>query len=439
MSKRPMDTRIYQTMEDWIQQEMIPFSLTLPETLKDAIDKLMGSIGDSVKLLGFGEALHGGEEFLILRNLLFQRLVEAYGFSAIAVESSFPKAYHVNDYILGNTSSSYDTIQSNGFSPGLGRFEANRELVEWMRNYNSDSAHRTKLHFYGFDSPTELMYTDSPRQLLYSVLNYLSSVDPSTSDAYQKRIDELIGLDSSWENPAAMMDAEESIGLSPEANALRIETENLITELTIHRPEYVARSDKNSYSKALQFASEARQLLNYHAELATPSDKRIMRGLGLRDAIMVDNLQYIVSCERNRGKVLVFAHNSHLKTGKTEWQQGPQLQTWWPAGAHLREIFDKEYVVIGTGLGISEENGIAQPETATLESLLAQSTDAAQFIPTYHGKRLTTSVIESLRSRSGSHMNHSYFPLTQESFTEFDWFCIINSVTYLRGAPSLSS
>ena len=31
---------------------------------------------------------------------------------------------------------------------------------------------------------------------------------------------------------------------------------------------------------------------------------------------------YIVSHERGRGKVLVFAHNSHLQRGKAQWQFG---------------------------------------------------------------------------------------------------------------------
>jgi hypothetical protein len=44
-----------------------------------------------VELLGSGEALHGGEETLRFRNRLFQRLVELHGYSAIAIESSFPR------------------------------------------------------------------------------------------------------------------------------------------------------------------------------------------------------------------------------------------------------------------------------------------------------------------------------------------------------------
>ena len=88
--------------------------------------------------------------------------------------------------------------------------------------------------------------------------------------------------------------------------------------------------------------------MNYHAVLAQKSSKRIVEGLGIRDLMMADNLEYIVARERGRGKVLVFAHNSHLKLGKAQWQLGPELLTWWPAGAHLNEIFGPSYAVIGS-------------------------------------------------------------------------------------------
>jgi erythromycin esterase-like protein len=80
------------TLDDWIAREAIPFSVDSPETFDAAVDRVIASLGDSVELLGFGEALHGGEDILILRNRLFQRLVEAHGYSAIAIESSFPRA-----------------------------------------------------------------------------------------------------------------------------------------------------------------------------------------------------------------------------------------------------------------------------------------------------------------------------------------------------------
>ena len=430
---------MYTTLDDWILHEAIPFSIDSSETFNASIDRVIASLDDSVELLGFGEALHGGEEILILRNRLFQRLVETHGYSAIAIESSFPRAHVVNEYIAGRGPAAYEAVQDTGFSHGFGRLDANRELVEWMRRYNADPSHRVKLRFYGFDSPTEMTGTDSPRQVLHFVFDYLTSIDSASSKEHREHIDPLLGQDSDWENPAAMMDPTKSIGLSAAATALRIETENLISELQMRRPELVAKSDESSYLEAMQYATVARQLLNYHAALARKSEpgKRIIEGLGIRDVMMVDNLVHTVACERDRGKVLVFAHNSHLQRGKSQWQLGADLLTWWPAGAHLNEIFGPSYAVIGSGVGVSDANGIGQPETGTLEAFLTAVPGPVRFIPTNKGKGLPASEITALPTRSGSMKNPTYFALTPQSITDFDWLAVLDSTAYSRGGPPL--
>lgn len=86
------------------------------------------------------------------------------------------RARVVNEYVAGRGAASYEAVQDTGFSHGFGRLDANRELVEWMRRYNTDPSHRVKLQFYGFDSPTEMTCTDSPSQVLHFVLDYLASV-----------------------------------------------------------------------------------------------------------------------------------------------------------------------------------------------------------------------------------------------------------------------
>jgi erythromycin esterase len=309
--------------------------------------------------------------------------------------------------------------------------------VEWMRNFNADPSHRVKLQFYGFDSPTEMFGTDSPAHVLHFVLDYFASIDSASAQAYRNRIDSLLGQDADWENPAAMMDPTKSIGLSPEATALRIETEDLISELSARRPELVAKSDQNRYLEAMQYASVARQLLNYHAALAQASDKRTIRLLGIRDALMADTMAYIVSRERDRGKVLVFAHNSHLQLGKAQWQLGPDLLIWWPVGSHLKEMFGPRFAVIGSAVGESPANGIGQPETGTLEYRLTAVPGPACFIPTHLGQALPAPAIATLPTRSGSMKNSTYFALTPQSFTDFDWLLVLDSTAYSRGGPPL--
>ena len=430
---------VYTTLDDWILHETIPFSVDSSETFNASIDRVIASLDDSVELLGFGEALHGGEDILILRNRLFQRLVETHGYSAIAIESSFPRARVVNEYIAGRGPAAYEAVQDTGFSHGFGRLDANRELVEWMRRYNADPSHRVKLRFYGFDSPTEMTGTDSPGQVLHFVLDYLASIDSASGKEHRERIDPLLGQDSDWENPAAMMDPTKSVGLSPAATALRIETENLIAELQVRRPELVAKSDESSYLEAMQYATVARQLLNYHAALAQKSESsnRIVEGLGLRDALMADNLAYTVVRERGRGKVLAFAHNSHLQRGKSQWQLYTWALTWWPVGSHLNEMFGPSYAVIGSAVGVSDANGIGQPEAGTLEERLTSVPGTVRFIPTHKGQGLPASEIAGLPTRSGSMKNPTYFALTPQSITDFDWLAVLDSMAYSRGGPPL--
>lgn len=436
----------HSTLDDWISREAIPFSLVSSETFHAALDKLITSLDPSVELLALGESLHGDSDILNLRNRVFQRLVEKHGYTAIALESSFPRARVVNDYVLGvaGDQAKYDAIQETGFSHGFGHHDTTRQLVEWMRSYNAEPGHPIKLHFYGFDSPTEMMGSDSPRQLLHFVLDYLAAIDSARCQDRRQRVDSLLGQDADWENPAAMFDPKKSVGLSPAATALRIETEDIITELQIRRPELVTANDLDRYLEASHYACLARQLLNYHAAVARESSRRTAELLGIRDAMMADNLAYIVSRERgrmetrrvsegghckpasgtshqcNQGKVLAFAHNMHLQRGTAQWQLGPDLLTWWPAGAHLHHLFGPRYAAIGFAIGISANQGIGPPEPGTLEARLTALAGPSLFIPTHRGQGLPAAEVAALPTRSPSTKNSTYFPLTAQSLMDFD-------------------
>lgn len=428
----------FASLDDWIAREAISFDAESQSSIDSAIDRLVGILGSDVELLGLGEPTHYVEAFLELRNRIFQRLVEAHGYTAIAIESSFPLSRLVNDYVLGRGPASYDDIAEAGFSHGFSRMSANRELVEWMRGYNADAAHPTKLHFYGFDAPTEMMYADSPRHTLDFVLNYLATAGAATAQSFRDRIEPLIGNDADWENQAAAMDPTKSIGLSPQAASLRVAVEDLAAELAMHRPDLIAATDIEHFEEAAQLLSCARQLLAYHAAFASKSDQRIASSLALRDAIMADNLAYAVSHERRRalaqtpdqatgqGRVFAFAHNMHLKCGQAEWQWGPNALTWWPAGAHMRQTLGNRYAVIGVGVGQAESINITAPEPGTIEALLTSSTSTAFAIPTYAGQGLPPVTLATLPTRTTT--NPGYFPFSKASLTDFNALIVLNSL-----------
>ena len=169
--------------------------------------------------------------------------------------------------------------------------------------------------------------------------------------------------------------------------SLRVETEDLMAELLSRRPEAVKAGGIGRYREAVQHLALARQLLSYHAAMARRSEKRTSELLGIRDAMMADNLAYAVSQERGRGRVLAFAHNSHLQMGRAEWQLGRELNVWWPAGSHLHEIFGAGYAVIGTAVGFSAAQGIGEPENGSLEAHLAAATGQS-LLSTCKGREL---------------------------------------------------
>ena len=120
-------------LDAWIARDAIPFTIDSPVSIDGAVDRIVGSLGDSVELLGIGEALHGSEEILLVRNRLFQRLVKAHGYSAIVIEVTSPQARAINDYVLGARQAEDPAVQA-WFGAGFGSLDANRELVEWIHH-----------------------------------------------------------------------------------------------------------------------------------------------------------------------------------------------------------------------------------------------------------------------------------------------------------------
>jgi erythromycin esterase len=90
-----------------------------------------------------------------------------------------------------------------------------------------------------------------------------------------------------------------------------------------------------------------------------------------------------------------------------------------------------------SAVGESLANGISRPEASTLEARLTAVPGPARFIPTHKGQGLPASAIAALPTRSGSMKNSTYFALTPQSFTDFDWLVFLDSTAYDRGGPPL--
>ena len=414
---------------DDLARNALPVSLDNDEFFGAAVDALVTSLGPKVEVLGFGEALHGGEEILLLRNRLIRRLAGAHGFTAVALESDLVRGRLVDAYVAGGPGA-YEDVAESGFSHGFGRVEANRELVEWMRSWNAGKPLAGRLRFYGFDVPFGAVGYGSPRGALRAAAEGFSSVAGPAGRGHWARIEPLLGEDAAWEDPAVFTDPEKGVGLTPMAAALRAAVEDLIADLQRRRPGW--GEDREVYAEALRMALAARGVLASHAGQAQGAGHAEL--LGIRDLAMADALELIAERERGRGKVLAFAHNGHLQRGRLSM---PGLGAWWPAGSHLAGRMGSRYAAIGTGVVASEANGIAPAEEGTLEAALGATPGPGRWVPTRRGEGWSAEELTALPARSRSAKNPSFVPLSAQSLSDFDWLAVVDSTGYSRGARPL--
>ncbi|GAA1580586.1 DUF6194 family protein [Actinoplanes couchii] len=320
-------------------------------------------------LLALGEPYHGEPAFARLRNRILETLA-GHGFRSIVIESDRVAALAVDDYVRGRTD---DLDLSTGVSHDWGSRPATRELVDWLRAHNTGRPEGEQIAFHGFDAPTEIQAAPSPVRYLRELCVYLG-VDPDLDTL------RAAGDEARWTAPEIMYDASRSPGRSPEALALRGLAEDLQTRLYADAPRLVEGSSRAAWHRAAVHASTAVGLLAYHAAMADPGtqSERIGRLLSTRDAIMARNLLDILGHERDRGPVLVWAHNTHLQRGSSSWEtrwEGVDMAAEWSgAGSIVSALLGERYVFVAGSLGASGPAGLGEPEPGTYEASLGPVT-----------------------------------------------------------------
>ncbi|WP_183064665.1 erythromycin esterase family protein [Streptomyces sp. gCLA4] len=327
---------------------------------------VMGLLPARPRVLALGEPTHGEDALLDVRNELFRQLVEEEGYRTIAIESDCLAGLLVDAYVTSGTGS-LDEVMERGFSHGLGGSEANRELVRWMRAYNTGRPAADRLRFAGIDGPLEMAAAASPREALTSLHGYLARhVDADLLPCTAPTLDGLLGADDRWTEPAAMTDPSASTGRSAEAGELRLIADDLVALLDAQTPHLGTAPSREEWERARLHGRTATGLLRYHFWMADTSPGRLTRLTGLRDLMMADNLLALAE----RGPTLVHAHNSHLQREKSSMRMGGLPLEWWGAGSIASARLGEEYAFFATALGTIRHRGVDAPQPGTLEGVL---------------------------------------------------------------------
>ncbi len=333
-------------------------------TFEADVDAFLAGLSTPPRLLGIGEPTHGPQEFGYLRNRLLRHLVAERGFRSIALESDAVAGFAVDRYVTAGEGTIEDVLDA-GFSHGFGAYPASRELVGWLRDWNSGRDPGEQVRFYGFDATTEMMAAPSPRATLLAVHRYLSAGGAALPYA-EDVITDLVGDDGAWSHPDAMFDAAASIGRSAPARALRLIADELVIALEMHAPALRASTSPQQFWRMRTVARAAVSLLRAHFAMADPGPSRMSTMLGVRDALMAENLEAIAEAEMHRGPTLVFAHNEHLQRHQSTVFMGAAQASWWCAGALVASAGRVPYAVIAGDFGTHEANDIGVPHAATL-------------------------------------------------------------------------
>ncbi|MCP4662688.1 MAG: erythromycin esterase [bacterium] len=294
----------------WIREHAIPLATPEAESGFDDMKPLRELVGDA-RVVGLGEATHGTREFFQFKHRMLEFLVEEMGFTVFAIEANWPESLAINDYVVEGKGNAKDALAGIYF--WTWNTEEVLELIEWMRRYNADAKHETKIKFYGFDMQT-------PVVAAREAVAYLSRADP----AYAQKIDAL--LDPLEQEPPR----ESYQALSDAARRALVEgIDEVLERLDAERPAFVERSSEREWIVGRQQVVILQQVIKMYSG---------SEGFGYRDQAMAANLRWILDTEPPGTRVVAWAHNGHLS------RQGSFGE---PMGLHLTKALGDDYVVLG--------------------------------------------------------------------------------------------
>jgi len=298
------------------------------------IDKLIERIGDA-RIVMLGEASHGTHEYYTWRSMISRRLIKEKKFNFIAVEGDWPDCYKLNRYIK-------NLAQGQGAKKLLGDFNrwptwmwANWEIValmEWMRNYNTES--KANAGFYGLD-----VY--SLWESMEAIMNYLEKNDP----AALKLAQEAFRCFEPYKNEGR--DYAMASRLVPEL------CENEVVDLLKEIQYKITRYDSDPENV---FSTQQNALVTVNAE-------RYYRAMvqggphswNIRDQHMMDTLDRLLQFHGPDSKAIVWAHNTHIGDARATDMVADGMYN---IGELARIKYKKEDVFL-VGLGSYKGNAVA--------------------------------------------------------------------------------
>lgn len=302
------------------------------EALPDFDDPAFGRLFDRFaerRIVLLGEASHGTSEFYRARAAITRRLIEAHGFTIVAIEADWPDAAVIDRYVRHRPASAPRHTAFERFPVWMWRNLEVKDFVEWLRRHNGEKTEEPgRAGFYGLD-----IY--NMRAAMAAVLEYLEETDPRAAAIARERY----GCLTPWQNePSTYGRAALTEGFRKCEGAVVKQCRELL-EKQLHAGLEAGDELIDAAQNARLIASAERyyRIMYYGGA----------ESWNLRDTHMFETLRHLLDARGPRAKAVVWAHNSHI--GDARQTDMGTTRDELNLGQLCRENYPGETALIGFG------------------------------------------------------------------------------------------
>jgi len=272
----------------------------------------------NARIVSLGEATHGSREHFQLKGRLVEHLIESEGFTAFAIEASYADTLAVNRYVLTGEGDLNAVVAGMEF--WTWSTEEVAELVQWIRNHNLRSPPDRQVRFYGFDA-------QPMRSPLRAVVAYLDRAGQPVVGEDIAFVSALIFDSGSLRGPGRNQTAPPGLEDRAAYAARLLET------FDTRRESLIAATGVDD------FEAHRQAVVAFQQAIEIAIGQRDQPGEPIRDRVMADNVDWILGQEGQDGRVILWAHNGHVRHGARAGEQ--------TMGAFLETRHGEDHLTVG--------------------------------------------------------------------------------------------
>ena len=246
------------------------------------------------RIVLLGEASHGTSEFYRARAAITRRLIEAHGFTIVAVEADWPDAAAVDRHVRARAAPvPAPDPPFRRFPTWMWKNSDVAAFVAWLRGHNAEHPMDERTGFYGLDLYNMTSSIDA-------VLTYLDREDPEAAVIARERYGCLAPFGS---DPASYGRMAISEGYARCEAAVVAQLRDLFRKAR----DYAANDGDDFWDAAQNARLIANAEAYYRAMFYGAAES-----WNLRDTHMFDTLELLLGAKGKDAKAVVWAHNSHI-------------------------------------------------------------------------------------------------------------------------------